>query len=187
MIRKILLAIILATFTITLNAQGYWKLKSKTDDYTMENVYSIWHYSRDLYSRDIIDAIYFVKAKCLVVMRDYDEIDYTNTCRHTAIDIDNDGKIDNYTGPIYCRIIYSREYEELKLEAVGGGISYSGYTDDGKIDANGFYSSFSFYCEPVQLKKANYIIFRYYDKISEQMISQKLSLAGFTKAYNLIK
>ena len=62
MIRKLFLAIILVTFSITLNAQGYWKLESKTDDYTMEKDYLISHYSRGL-----IDAIYFVNEENLKV------------------------------------------------------------------------------------------------------------------------
>jgi hypothetical protein len=66
-------------------------------------------------------------------------------------------------------------------------ISYDGYAGDGKIDTNGFFSYFYVACEPEQLKKANYITFQYYDKISEQTISRKISLAGFTKAYNSIR
>ena len=52
MIRKLFLAIILVTFSITLNTQGYWKLESKTDDYTMEKEYLISHYSRVLIVSD---------------------------------------------------------------------------------------------------------------------------------------
>jgi hypothetical protein len=33
MIKRLFSAIILATFSMALNAQGYWKLESKTDDY----------------------------------------------------------------------------------------------------------------------------------------------------------
>ena len=52
MIRKLFLAIILVIFSITLNAQGYWKLESKTDDYTMDKEYLISHYSRGLIVSD---------------------------------------------------------------------------------------------------------------------------------------
>lgn len=52
MIRKLFLAIILLTFSIILNAQGYWKLESKTDDYTMEKEYLISHYLRVLIVSD---------------------------------------------------------------------------------------------------------------------------------------
>ncbi len=179
MIKRLFSAIILATFSMALNAQGYWKLESKTDDYTMEKEYLISHYSRGL-----IDAIYFVNDENLKVIRDYKGLTYFDTCWNAAVY--NDGKIDDYTGTIYCRLINSGDdYEEFKLDDMT--ISYDGYAGDGKIDTNGFFSYFYVACEPEQLKKANYITFQYYDKISEQTISRKISLAGFTKVYNSIK
>lgn len=179
MIKRLLLAIILATFSIISNAQGYWKLESKTDDYTMEKEYLISHYSRGL-----IDAIYFVNSENLKVIRDYKGLTYFDACWNAAVY--NDGKIDDYTGTIYCRLINSgNAYEEFKLDDMT--ISYNGYATDRKIDTNGFFSYFFVSCEPEQLKKANYITFLYYDKTSEQTISRKISLAGFTKAYNSIR
>ena len=167
MIKRLFSAIILATFSMALNAQGYWKLESKTDDYTMEKEYLISHYSRGL-----IDAIYFVNDENLKVIRDYKGLTYFDTCWNAAVY--NDGKIDDYTGTIYCRLINSGDdYEEFKLDDMT--ISYD------------FFSYFYVACEPEQLKKANYITFQYYDKISEQTISRKISLAGFTKVYNSIK
>ena len=100
MIKRLFSAIILATFSMALNAQGYWKLESKTDDYTMEKEYLISHYSRGL-----IDAIYFVNDENLKVIRDYKGLTYFDTCWNAAVY--NDGKIDDYTGTIYCRLINS--------------------------------------------------------------------------------
>ena len=110
MIKRLFSAIILATFSMALNAQGYWKLESKTDDYTMEKEYLISHYSRGL-----IDAIYFVNDENLKVIRDYKGLTYFDTCWNAAVY--NDGKIDDYTGTIYCRLIISGDdYEEFKLD-----------------------------------------------------------------------
>lgn len=179
MIRKILLAIILATFTITLNAQGYWKLERFTDDYTMEKKNTVVHYSNH-----IIDAIYYVNTNFLCVFKEYDGLAYLNTCFNAMIY--NDGKIDDYKCTVYSRLINnSSDYEEAEFK--DKTISYHGYADDDKIDENGFISAFGVFIKPEQLKKANYITFQYYDKISGQTIKQKISLAGFTKAYNSIK
>ena len=175
---RTLMVVILIVFSITLKAQGYWKLESNTDDYTMEKEYIICHYSKGL-----IDAVYFVNDKNLKVIRTYEGLTYFDTCWNAKIY--NDGKIDDYTGTIYCRLINSsNDYEEFKLASMT--ISYYGFADDRKIDTKGFYSCFYVACEPEQLKKANYITFLYYDKISEQVISRKFSLVGFTKAYNSI-
>lgn len=179
MLKRLLLALMLVTFSFSLYAQGYWKLESKTDDYTMEKEYLISHYTKGL-----IDAIYFVNDQQLKVIKDYRGLSYFDACWNAQIY--NDGKIDDYTGTVYCRLINSgSDYEEFELEDMT--IYYTGLADDGKIDTNGFFSSFYVGCKPEQLKKANYITFRYYDKISDQIINRKISLAGFTKAYNSMK
>lgn len=179
MIKRLLFIITIFLFSISLNAQGYWKLESKTNDYTMEKEYFISHYTRGL-----IDAIYFINEEQLKIIRDYKGLTYFDACWNAAIY--NDGRIDDYTGTIYCRLINSgKDYEEFELDDMT--ISYDGYAGDGKIDTNGFFSYFYVGCKPEQLKRANYITFQYYDKISEQTISRKISLAGFTKAYNSIR
>ena len=176
---RILMIVVFIISSITLNAQGYWKLESKTDDYTLEKEYIICHY---LNGEE--DAVYFVNHEELKVIKDYNGRNYFDTCWNAGIY--NDGKIDDYTGTIYCRLINSGDdYEEFKLDDMT--ISYDGYADDRKIDTNGFFSYFYIICKPEQLKKASYITFKYYDKISKQVIIRKLSLAGFTKAYNSMK
>ena len=82
---RTLMVVILTVFSITLKAQGYWKLESNTDDYTMEKEYIICHYSKGL-----IDAVYFVNDKNLKVIRTYEGLTYFDTCWNAKIY--NDGK-----------------------------------------------------------------------------------------------
>lgn len=175
---KRLLALITFTLVaVTLQAQGFWKVESTTDDYTMEKSYVVSHYYGDA-----IDAVYFVNDSTLKIIKNYDGRAYFDACWKASVE--NDGKIDDYVGTVYCRIIRtSSDYDEYTLDDTV--ISYTGFGDDGKIDANGFFSYFYLQVNPEDLKKSSYITFRYYDKISDQIISKKVSLAGFTKAYNV--
>jgi len=82
-------------------------------------------------------------------------------------------------------LITNGQFEEFSFDNVS--IYYRGYEDDGKIGISGFYSYFYLSVSSEQLKKANYLTFKYYDSISGEVLTKKLSLAGFTKCINSIK
>ena len=175
--KRLLIFILFAFSTYPIFAQGYWKLDYTTDDYTMERNYVLCHYTSGS-----MDAAYFPNDSILKIMRDYKGLSYFDTCWDAAIE--NDGRISDSDQTIYTRLIFANDYAE-KVEDVT--ISYRGSGDDGKIDTNGFYSAFYIYYTPDELKKANFVTFKYYDKITGNTRALKLSLSGFTKCYSAIK
>lgn len=175
--RKLLISILFAFSTFPIFAQGYWKLDYSTDDYTMEKNYVLCHYTSGS-----MDAAYFPNDSVLKVMRDYKGLPYFDACWDAAVE--NDGRISDSEQTIFTRLIFAKDYAE-KVENVT--ISYRGSGDDGKIDTNGFYSAFYIYYAPEDLKKANFVTFKYFDKIIGDIRVLKLSLSGFTKCYSAIK
>lgn len=180
MVKNKLLLLLLVILGTTARAQGYWKLDSNVDDYTMEKSYILIHRLNN-----DIDAIFYPEDGALKVFKDYGERAYMRQ----AIDavVDNDGRINDNVTTIYCRLINTAsDYEEFVLEDYK--IKFKGADEDGKIGVNGgFYSYFYVLFKPEQLKKANFVSFRYYDTVSDKVVTKRISLAGFTKCYNLIK
>ena len=178
--KYLLMLLMLVVTTAAVHAQGYWRLKSQMDNYTMEYSYAIVHYV----GRDC-DAVYFPADSTLKVIRDYDGLTYFDTTWKAAIE--NDGKIDSYETNVSYRFIISKDdYYENDFNAQ---VDFEGYSDDGKIGVNngGFFSSFYLPVIPTAMKMSNYFTCMYYDKISSKTITKRLSLAGFTKCYNQMK
>lgn len=173
---KILLLIILTTLSIDLHAQ--WKVETTTDDYTMETEHKMYYYEGNC-----LIAGYSPELETIRIMRLYDGSAYFDEAYDAYIN--NNGRIDPKTITVFYRIIYpSKEFEEqqesLEFEYGGKGVDF-------KINTDGFFSMFSLFCPADKLKKANYINFQYYDSISDRIVTQKISLAGFTRCYNLCK
>lgn len=176
--KKVLLVLALVMSCMLASAQGYWKLESDIDDYTMEESYTLVHYLDGK-----IDAFYYEDLGVLNVIKKYGT-PYLSKAIDAAVY--HNGKIEDNVTTIYCRLINTAsDYEEFELE--NQKIMFKGYEDDGKIGVDGFYSYYFIKCGADQLKKANFISFQYYDPISEQTVTKRISLAGFTKCYNQIK
>ncbi len=158
--------------------QTGWKLNSITDDYTLEKSHVLCHFEGNN-----LDAAYYFNTGLLKIIKSYDGSAFFDTCWNAKIY--NDGYIDDYEGTIFCRLIYSKDFDEFELNDMP--IHYGGYEDGDKIGLGGFYSFFWIMCEIDKLKKANYITFKYYDKITDEMVSKKISLSGFSKGCSLIK
>src|SRR3712207_1499257 len=95
-----------AFISLLANAQGYWQVKSTTDDYTMEKSSILVHYLNGS-----TDAVYFPEDEMLKIIRDYDGSAYFDDCWNAYVE--NDGKIDDYVGTVFCRIIRSSvDYDE---------------------------------------------------------------------------
>ena len=82
-------------------AQGYWKLESNEDDYTMEKIYMIVHYVGGN-----IDAVYFPANNSLRVVKTYDGLAYFDTAWDAAVK--NDGKISSRITSVDYRLIITK-------------------------------------------------------------------------------
>ena len=160
-----------------------WFADSFYDDFTMEEIHSVKHYN---YEGDIgIDAIYYLVNGYLKIIKEYDRLAFFNEA--TDAEVYNNGKISDYVGKVTYRFIYkdASDYEEFEKENVI--IRFLGYGQDNKITTDGFYGSFFLKCDYLKLQKANYLTLKYYDKIAKKMVTKRINLSGFTKAYNSFK
>ena len=174
---KFILMFFLILMANITRAQGYWKLESNEDDYTMEKIYMIVHYVDGN-----IDAVYFPANNSLRVVKTYDGLAYFDTSWNAAVK--NDGKISSRITSVDYRLIITKDnYTEDSYDTT---MYFEGYGDDGKIDTDGFFSYFYLSLEPDQLKKSNYLSLKYYDKVAGPIV-KRISLAGFTKCYNQVK
>jgi len=130
-----------------------------------------------------IDAVFFPNDSSIKIIKDYNGTSYFDACWKAAVE--HDGRIASKEIQLDCRLITNGQFEEFSFDNVS--IYYRGYEDDGKIGISGFYSYFYLSVSSEQLKKANYLTFKYYDSISGEVLTKKLSLAGFTKCINSIK
>ena len=73
------------------------------------------------------------------------------------------------------------------IELENEKIYFQGYGDDDRIDSNGFYSFFWIKCSPDKLKKANYVTFKYFDSITNNITTRKIRLNSFARSYNTIE
>lgn len=175
--RKFILMFFLILIANITRAQGYWKLESNEDDYTMEKIYMIVHYVGGN-----IDAVYFPADNSLRVVKTYDGLAYFDTAWDAAVK--NGGKISSRITSVDYRFIITKDnYTEDSYDTT---MYFEGYGDDGKIDTDGFFSYFYLPLEPDQLKKSNYLSLKYNDKVAGSIV-KRISLAGLTKCYNLIK
>ena len=165
--RKFILMFFLILIANITRAQGYWKLESNEDDYTMEKIYMIVH---------------FPANNSLRVVKTYDGLAYFDTAWDAAVK--NDGNISSRITSVDYRLIITKDnYTEDSYDTT---MYFEGYGDDGKIDTDGFFSYFYLPFEPDQLKKSNYLSLKYNDKVAGSIV-KRISLAGFTKCYNQVK
>ncbi len=176
--KKLGLLLVMMLLSATAYCQGRWVLDSTTDDYTMEKNYILVHYEAKT-----IDAVFYPNDSSIKIIKDYNGSSYFDACWNAAIE--NDGRIDSKEVQLDCRLITNGQFEEFSFDDLR--IYYRGYEDDGKIGTSGFYSYFFLNVSPEQLMKANYLTYRYFDSISGDVLTKRISLAGFTKCMNLIK
>ena len=173
MMKRLLTLLLVLAWTATAFSQGYWKFETSTDDFTKEKTFLLYHRTNDM-----IDAAYHPEDSILMIMRIYNGSDYIDKCVEA---IKNDGKIPDSGQAIQMRIIFPKSYDE---QFVNTNIKFRGIANDGKIDETGFYSGFYVTIPPEDLKKADYVTFRYMDEITHNTRVVSLSLAGFTKCYS---
>ncbi len=129
------------------------------------------------------EVAYYPQDSLIKVVKSYSKRVYFDKIISTIVD--NNCTIDSYKTTIWSRLIYANDYDEFELE--NEKIYFQGYGDDDRIDSNGFYSFFWIKCSPDKLKKANYVTFKYFDSITNNITTRKIRLNSFARSYNTIE
>ncbi len=168
--KKIIIFIFLLIYTIPSLAQ--WKVETQEDDYTLEKYY-ILTYTK---SRANARAVYFPDTEKIRIAYVFDGLKYFDQTWDATIE--NNAVIDGRKIYGSCRVINSdKTYEEFfgPYYMWFTGFDRAGDTFAGCIDIE---------MDPSLLKKGQYLTVRISNPFIDDHITMKISLAGFTAAYN---
>ena len=148
-----------------------WVKQAKTDEYTTETTYIMYYYKNGL-----VHAVYFPEDESLKVIKYYDGLKFFDQTWDAMMD--NNGYLPSQNTDVSMRIIRSKsDFDEQEFYKT---ISFTDVSTPGEP----FFSFFFVDVEAAELKKAQSISFKWYDKMDYNKYAINISLTGFSTCYN---
>ena len=148
-----------------------WVKQPNTDEYTMETTYIMFYYKNGL-----VHAVYFPEHETLKVIKYYDGLKYFDQTWDALMD--NNGRLPDQYADVSMRIIRTKtDYDEHDFYK---SISFTDVSTPGEL----FFSFFFVEVDASELKKAQSISFKWYDKMDYDTYVININLAGFSTCYN---
>lgn len=148
-----------------------WVKQTKTDEYTTETSYIMFYYKNGL-----VQAVYFPEDEMLKVIKYYDGLKYFDQTWDAMMD--NNGRLPDQYADVSMRIIRTKtDYDEQEFYK---SISFTDVSTPG----DPFFSFFFVSVDAADLKKAQSISFKWFDKMDYDTYAINISLSGFTTVYN---
>ena len=169
--KRIIIALVISLFV--LNGFGQWKVDAIENSYTLENSY-IMNYGS--FETDKFQASYFPSKEVIMVGYLFDGLKF--------FDQSWDAILNNHG------VIKSRDIS-IKWRVINSDKTYNEFSDDCEMNFSSvnnagdpFFFFFLIYINPSLLKKGNYLTIKLEHPFLEDYINIKISLIGFTAAYN---